>query len=167
MVMRLSLAWDNSGLSNVLLSCTGAKWHMLMFVLTTVLISGVYNTLYGLRIQTQQHIDVYQTATIIQRLIKGVLILIFTLCSLFVFIYKMRAQDTLSIPQVYLPLLDLELVKPLSQTQLGKLIYNYGAAGLFVLLGLFYVTKRATLMNLDQVYGKACANIKIERERKN
>ncbi|KAI8875206.1 hypothetical protein K501DRAFT_289468, partial [Backusella circina FSU 941] len=156
-VIRLSLAWDNSGLSATLLSCTGVKWHLLMFVLAAVLGYGVYDTIYGLKIQTQEQIDVYQTATIVHRLIKGVFILILSLCSLFVFIYKMRAANAATIPQVYHPLLDLEIVKPLSQTQLGKLVYNYEAAGLFVLVGLFYVTKRATLMNLDEVCDRKCS----------
>ncbi|KAI8357314.1 alkaline-phosphatase-like protein [Choanephora cucurbitarum] len=58
--------------------------------------------------------------------------------------------DISAIPIIYRDLLDWELVKPLDQVQLGKLIYNYQGAAFFVLLGLFYVTQRASLMAIEE-----------------
>lgn len=121
------------------------------FALFTTVMFGI-KTLHKLSSHSSV-IDVNSTAKIIQNLVRAAMLVIVVLVSLLVFVYKLKtaAADTIDgVPEVYASLLDWELVQPLDQVALGKLIYNYGGAGLFVLGGLFHVTKRAHLLELVQ-----------------
>jgi ethanolaminephosphotransferase len=143
-LVRIAIAW-NDGVSEQVLSYSGVQWHLMAMTLLTAVITGIMAML---RLVEMQLIDVNHTAKMIQTIIKAALVLITLLNSVLVLAYKMRASMD-PIPTLYAGLLDWELVKALDQAQLGKLIYNYGGAGLFVLFGLVYVIKRAALMRLD------------------
>ncbi|CAO0794966.1 unnamed protein product [Mucor circinelloides] len=151
LLVRTAIAWNHNNLSDLILSYTGVQWHLMGFALFTTVIFGI-NTLYKLSSQSST-IDVNSTAKIIHNLVRAAILTIVVLNSLLVFVYKLRtaAADAIDeVPGIYASLLNWELVQPLDQIALGKLIYNYGGAGLFVLGGLFYVTKRAHLLELVQ-----------------
>lgn len=96
------------------------------------------------KLQQKQTVDTF--AKIIERLVQIMFMGILTLTSVLVFVYKIRSGDQST---TYNGLLEWSIVQPLNQVKLGQLIYNYGGAGLFVLGGLFYVTKRASLLTID------------------
>lgn len=151
LLVRLAIAWSHDQLSDLILSYTGAQWHLMGLALLTTVICGI-KTLYKLSSRSSM-IDVNSTAKIVLNIVRAAMLLIVVLVSLLVFVYKLKAAtaDTIDgVPEVYARLLYWELVQPLDQVALGKLIYNYGGAGLFVLGGLFYVTKRAHLLELVQ-----------------
>lgn len=158
LIVRTAIAWNHDNISDVILSYSGIQWHLMGFTLFATTIFGI-KALYELSIQSNM-IDVNSTAKIIQNLVKSAMLIIIILDSILVFIYKIRSSSTTTadsidneVPRMYASLLNWELVQPLDQVMLGKLIYNYGGAGLFVLGGLFYVTKRAHLMDLVQEEG--------------
>lgn len=158
LIVRTAIAWNHDNISDAILSYSGIQWHLMGFTLFATAIFGI-KTLYELSIQSNM-IDVNSTAKIIQNLVKSAMSIIIILNSILVFIYKIRSSSTTTadpiddeMPRMYASLLNWELVQPLDQVKLGKLIYNYGGAGLFVLGGLFYVTKRAHLMDLVQEEG--------------
>ncbi|KAL9549619.1 hypothetical protein MBANPS3_005118 [Mucor bainieri] len=152
LLVRTAIAWNHTRLSDLILSYTGVQWHLLGLALFTTVMFGI-KTLHKLSSRSSM-IDVNSTAKIIQNLVRAAMLVIVVLVSLLVFVYKVKAAaaaDTIDeVPGVYARLLDWELVQPLDQVALGKLIYNYGGAGLFVLGGLFYVTKRAHLLEFVQ-----------------
>ncbi|GAN10506.1 sulfatase [Mucor ambiguus] len=151
LLVRTAIAWNHNQLSDLILSYSGIQWHLMGLTLFTTVIFGI-KTLYKLSSQSSI-IDVNSTAQIIQNLVRAAMLIIAILVSLLVFVYKLKAAatDTIDeVPEMYAGLLNWELVQPLDQVALGKLIYNYGGAGLFVLGGLFYVTKRAHLLDLVQ-----------------
>ncbi|KAF1798636.1 alkaline-phosphatase-like protein [Mucor lusitanicus] len=137
LLVRTAIAWSHNQLSDLILSYTGVQWHLMGFALFTTVMFGI-KTLHKLSSHSSV-IDVNSTAKIIQNLVRAAMLVIL----------KTAAADTIDgVPEVYASLLDWELVQPLDQVALGKLIYNYGGAGLFVLGGLFHVTKRAHLLEL-------------------
>ncbi|KAI9272413.1 alkaline-phosphatase-like protein [Helicostylum pulchrum] len=143
-LVRVTMSWTNT--MTLILSDSELKWHLMFLALLCTFLFSV-RSMYNL---DQKHaIDVNQTVKIVQTVIKVVLGSIIALNSILVLVYKMRAQNT-DLPNLYQSLLNWELVLPLNQVQLGKLIYNYEGAGLFVLGGLFYVIKRATLMTMGE-----------------
>lgn len=151
LLVRSAIAWSHNQLSDLMLSYTGVQWHLMGLALLTTVILGI-KTLYKLSSQSSM-IDVNSTAKIVLSIVRSAMLAIIVLVSLLVFVYKLKtaATDTIDeVPDVYARLLHWELVQPLDQVALGKLIYNYGGAGLFVLGGLFYVTKRAHLLELVQ-----------------
>lgn len=150
-LVRIAIAWNHGGLSEKVLSYSGVQWHLMVLTLFTTVIASIKTMQ---KLIQKQSIDVNHTAKIIQTMIRSSLALITLLTSVLVLAYKMRAYSSTTvlvdhIPTMYADVLDWELVKSLNQVQLGRLIYNYGGAALFVLFGLIYVTKRAALMNLD------------------
>ncbi|GAA5808128.1 hypothetical protein MFLAVUS_001511 [Mucor flavus] len=143
-LVRVTMGWTDT--MATILSDSELKWHLMFLALLCTFLFSV-RSMYNL---DQKHaIDVNQTVKIVQTVIKTVLGFIIALNSILVLVYKMRAQNT-DLLNLYQSLLNWELVLPLSQVQLGKLIYNYEGAGLFVLGGLFYVIKRATLMTMGE-----------------
>ncbi|GAA5795555.1 hypothetical protein HPULCUR_000915 [Helicostylum pulchrum] len=131
-LVRVTMSWTNT--MTLILSDSELKWHLMFLALLCTFLFSV-RSMYNL---DQKHaIDVNQTVKIVQTVIKVVLGSIIALNSILVLVYKMRAQNT-DLPNLYQSLLNWELVLPLNQVQLGKLIYNYEGAGLFVLGGLFY-----------------------------
>ncbi|KAI8642444.1 alkaline-phosphatase-like protein [Parasitella parasitica] len=147
-LVRIAIAWNHGRLSDFILSYSGAQWHLMALVLFTTVVSGI-TTLYKLSHRSIA-IDVNSTAAIIHNVIRAVMLVIIVLISVLVFIYKLRATpDSIDdVIPMYAGLQNWTLVQPLDQVKLGRLIYNYGGAGLFVLGGLFYITKRALLMDL-------------------
>ncbi|KAI8058701.1 alkaline-phosphatase-like protein [Gilbertella persicaria] len=147
-LMRFCIAWCHGDLSNKLLSYSNdVQWHLLALTLAGTLMTAI-RAVY--RFRQKQNIDVNQTANIIQTIIKAAFVLTITINSILVLVYKMRLADIDTIPFMYQGLLNWELVTLLDQVQLGRLIYNYQGASFFVLWGLFYVTKRASLMSLEE-----------------
>ncbi|KAI9478666.1 MAG: alkaline-phosphatase-like protein [Benjaminiella poitrasii] len=147
-LIRVAMAWNHSTLfGNMLQTYSGLQWHLMAITLLTTVISGL-RLLFKLNDKLQ--IDVNQTAKIIQTIVKAALALIIFLTSVLVLVYKMKNNVSEDLPNLYKPLLDWELVQPLDQIQLGRLVFNYGGAGLFVLYGLFYVSKRAAKMNIGE-----------------
>lgn len=140
-LVRVTIAWSEGAIA--LLSYTGVKWHLMALALLTAFLCSV-RSMY--KIDQKHTIDVNQMVKIVQSVVKITLGLIIALSSIFVLVYKMRTENGSDIPKFYRPFLSWELVQPLNQAQLGKLIYNYQGAGLFVLLGLFYLIKRASFM---------------------
>lgn len=131
---RITLGWQNLEISN------DVSWYLIVFTLA-INILLVIRVLF--KLQQQQSVDSF--AKIIQRLTQLVFVGILTLTSVLVLVYKIKSHNT----KIYTALLEWPVVQPLDQVKLGKLIYNYGGAGLFVLGGLFYVTKRASLLNIE------------------
>lgn len=123
------------------------KWHVLALSLIVVVINGIRSMQ---KLEEKHAIDVNQTAKIIQNIVKAALVLISILNSILVLVYKIQDEGTANAPEVYNCLLNWELIDILNQVQLGRLIYNYQGAAMFVLCGLFYVTKRASLMILGE-----------------
>lgn len=159
---RIAIAWSHGEVVSWILSYNAeAKWHLMTLALLGALVAGLHNIFY--KLELKHVIDVNQTAKIIQTIVKFALGLIMLLNSVLVLVYKMKAEGGTScscdggddatgasVPGMYRGLLDWDLVQPLDQVQLGRLIFNYGGAGLFVLAGLFYVMKRASLMILGE-----------------
>ncbi|OBZ86005.1 GPI ethanolamine phosphate transferase 2 [Choanephora cucurbitarum] len=147
--LRVATMWCHEGLSDKVFSLSeDIQWHS---VALTLMASFAFCMKSAYSHTQKQSIDVNQTAYIIQTMIKITFVLIVAINSILVFVYKMRSvTDISAIPVIYRDLLDWELVKPLDQVQLGKLIYNYQGAAFFVLLGLFYVTQRASLMAIEE-----------------
>ncbi|ORX47161.1 alkaline phosphatase-like protein [Hesseltinella vesiculosa] len=92
----------------------------------------------------------------IQLLCKVSLVLVVALTSALVMVYKLRHEglqldDSVS-GKFYEPLLAWDLVQPLTQVQLGQLIYNYGSTSLLILSLTIFVTKRAShLVSLQPI----------------
>ncbi|CEP09661.1 hypothetical protein [Parasitella parasitica] len=145
-LVRIAIAWNHSHLSDLVLSYPGAQWHLMAVVLFTTVVSGT-TTLYRLS-HRPTAVDVNSTAAIIHNAIRATMLAIIVLISVLVFVYKSRISDGV-ISDLYAILQNWPLVQPLDQVELGRLIYNYGVAGLFVLGALSYVTKRALLMDLE------------------
>lgn len=149
-LIRIGLSWNY--IQATLLLYSDMKWHLIVLTLVTAVIAGIRSMQ---SLEEKHAIDVNQTAKIIQNIVKAALVLISILNSILVLVYKIEAEGTA--PEVYNGLLNWELVHALDQVQLGKLIYNYQGAGIFVLCGLFYVTKRASLLTMGElnIAGKA------------
>ncbi|KAI7897734.1 alkaline-phosphatase-like protein [Cokeromyces recurvatus] len=144
MLTRIAMAWNDSITFEKLLH-SKLQWHLMAITLAVASISGI-RLLFKLK--DNLTIDVNQTTHIIQTIIKAFLAFILLFTSALVFIYKMRGHE--DIPNVYRFLLKWELVQSLDQVELGRLIFNYGGAGLFVLYCLFYVIKRAAKMKFEK-----------------
>jgi ethanolaminephosphotransferase len=160
-LVRIAIAW-NHGEATILSYYAGTRWHLMALTLLGSLVTGVQN---AYRLEQTHVIDVNSTAKIIQNIVKLALVLITVLNSVLVIVYKIRSENATDVPGIYQGLLEWELVQPLDQVQLGRLIFNYGGAGLFVLAGLFYVTKRASLMIMGDASlpGKIPSNELISR----
>jgi ethanolaminephosphotransferase len=64
------------------------------------------------------------------------------LTSVLVVIYKVRSESSReSVPSLYQDLTTWELADRLNQVQLGRLIFNYGAASLFMLNVCIFIGK--------------------------
>ncbi|KAI8380730.1 alkaline-phosphatase-like protein [Blakeslea trispora] len=148
-LLRLTIMWCHDGLSEKVLSVSESmQWHGIAL---TLVVSFVFSVQSVYKYTQKHSIDVNQTAYIIQTMIRITFVLILAMNSILVFVYKMRpVTDISAIPILYRDLIDWELVKPLNQVQLGKLIYNYQGAAFFVLVGLLYVTQRASLMAIEE-----------------
>lgn len=144
-LIRIVFSW--SSIQVDVLSCNDVKWHLMVLALATALVAGVRSMK---SLEEKHAIDVNQTASIIQNIVKAALVLISVLNSILVLVYKIQTEGTANAPEVYNMLLNWELVRALDQVQLGKLIFNYQGAGIFVLYGLFYVTKRASLLTMGE-----------------
>lgn len=144
-LVRMAIAWNDGVIR--LLSYTDMKWHLMALSLFVTCIAGVRSMF---KLDQKHTIDVNQTAKIVQSVIKVTLGSIIALNSILVLVYKIRADNGSDVPEVYQSFLNWELVLPLDQIQLGKLIYNYEGAGLFVLCGLFYVLQRASHMTMGE-----------------
>ncbi|KAI7895809.1 alkaline-phosphatase-like protein [Mucor mucedo] len=104
-----------------MLSYPAAQWHLMALSLTVSVVGGLKAMK---ELKGRQMIDIQGEST------------------------TMAAQA--SEVFFYKELLNWELVRDLDQVQLGKLIFNYQGAGIFVLCGLFYVTKRASLLTMGE-----------------
>ncbi|KAG2200064.1 hypothetical protein INT47_007709 [Mucor saturninus] len=148
--VRIGFSWRH--IQAWMLSYPAAQWHLMALSLTVSVVGG-FKAMKELK--GRQMIDVNQTASIIQNIVKAALVLIHVLNSILVLVYKIQGESTTMAAQAsevffYKELLNWELVRDLDQVQLGKLIFNYQGAGIFVLCGLFYVTKRASLLTMGE-----------------
>lgn len=154
-LVRIGFSW--STIQAWVLSYPTLQWHLMALSLIISVMGGL-KTMQALK---ERHtIDVNQTASIIQNIVKAALVLIHVLNSILVLVYKIQATQGEGVSttttaaaqasEVYKELLNWELVRDLDQVQLGKLIFNYQGAGIFVLCGLFYVTKRASLLTIAE-----------------
>ena len=147
--VRLAITWSDRSISeSILLSFFGLRWHLVALANFGSIASKAL-CLFDLRENIS--IDVNQTTSIVQNIGKFVLLSIAVLNSILVIAYKVKNEGGSGAPAIYTRLLDWELIQSLDQVQLGRLIFNYWGAGLFVLVGLFYVVKKASLMNIGQV----------------
>ncbi|ORE08676.1 alkaline phosphatase-like protein [Rhizopus microsporus var. microsporus] len=151
--VRLAVGW-NRGLSSMLLHYI-SPWHLVALTLGTTVALAAKNVIELGKTQTE---DVYQPANVILNISKVFYLSVISFCSVLVLVYKIRSDPTAaghdgntmkSVPELYQGLLNMELVKPLDQVQLGRLIYNYGATALFVLCALRYITRKVKLINLE------------------
>lgn len=147
--MRIAIAWSDKDVSSAILSyLPGFKWNLMGLAL----LGSVAMKFHRLsKLNRKSEVDVNQMATIFQTVVKGILFLIAVLNCILVIVYKIKSEGATNMPEVFNYFLSWELVQPLDQVQLGRLIFNYWTAGLFVLGGLFYTTKRASLMDIGQV----------------
>ncbi|KAI8997774.1 alkaline-phosphatase-like protein, partial [Pilobolus umbonatus] len=152
-LLRLTLAWN---MISKITQVQGLQWPILAGVLLASVCMGTYHLFKQTKRPT---IDVHQTATIIQNIIKSILVIINVLTAVLVFVYKTKADSSADVPMIYINLHSWELIDKLSLIELGQLIYNYSGAGLFVLIGLCYVLKRTEQMNLDQPSGSYTDNL--------
>ncbi|KAI8143541.1 alkaline-phosphatase-like protein [Fennellomyces sp. T-0311] len=142
-LFRVAIVWD-SGIKGWITE--HIKWHMLALALSTPLVLGLY-TIW--RSKTQG-IETSSGAGYIISICKAVLFLIMTLTSSLVLMYKARAEPHDDIPELYGSWMkQLEFAGQLDQVALGKLIYNYYGAGMFMLAALVYATKRASVLNFE------------------
>ncbi|KAG0768265.1 hypothetical protein G6F62_001235 [Rhizopus arrhizus] len=132
-----------------------SHWHLVALSLGTAAAVAINNVA---KLGKRQAVDVYGTASMIQMIAKAAYSFIITFCCLLVLAYKIRSASSVvegdadvknTVPKIYNTLLSMELIKTLNQVQLGKLIYNYSGASLFVLYALHYVIKRSKLMSFE------------------
>ncbi|KAI9269137.1 alkaline-phosphatase-like protein [Phascolomyces articulosus] len=149
-LMRITIAWDG-GIK--LMITEEIKWHLLAISLLTPLL-----WLICMMWRSSGRINIQATsggAGYIITICKVMLILIMTLTSSLIFLYKIRSeqpsqQDEETIPGLYRYFMSqLEFANHLDQVALGKLIYNYCGSGLFVLTALVYVMKRASVLDME------------------
>ncbi|CAO3696094.1 unnamed protein product [Rhizopus stolonifer] len=154
-LVRLAVGWNHQKILIVITHYV-SKWDLAFLALGVTAVLAVINVL---KLGKRQAIDVDGTANMIQMITKAAYTFIMIFYSLLVFVYKVRSESTLmddgnyksnDLPELYTSFLSMDLVKSLSQVQLGKLIYNYSCASLFVLFGLRYVIKRAELLSLEE-----------------
>ncbi|KAG1467776.1 hypothetical protein G6F56_004222 [Rhizopus delemar] len=154
-LVRLAVGWNHQKLSIVITHYV-SRWDLAFLALGVTVALAVINVF---KLGKRQAIDVDGTANMIQMITKAAYAFTMTFCSLLVFVYKVRSESILmddgnyksnDLPELYTSFLSMDLVKSLSQVQLGKLIYNYSCASLFVLFGLRYVIKRAELLSLEE-----------------
>ncbi|CAO3638657.1 unnamed protein product [Mucor hiemalis] len=148
-LVRIAIGWKSKYLLyTVSPYIFGLKWHLMALTFLGTLITN-FRCLSNLK--EENVIDVSQTANIVRSITKLLLLLISTLNCVFILVYKIKSEGATDIPGLYRQFLDWEVIQSLDQVQLGRLIFNYWGAGLFVLFGLFYITKRATLMDIGVV----------------
>ena len=145
-LMRLTTAWATELVPLI----QPVQWPLMGISLVVPLVLGCLEMK---RIGKRQVIDVSQSSTIIVNLCKSFYVLASTFLSLFVLAYKIRADDAAP-PAMYAGLLDMEIIQRLDQPSLGQLIYNYAGATLLLLAAVIYVTRRASLLDLDAQHGK-------------
>lgn len=150
-----------------------SPWHLVALTLGTIVALAARNVIELGKTQAE---DVYQPANVVLNISKAFYLFIISFCSALVLVYKIRSDPTVaghdgnttkSVPELYQGLLNMELVKPLDQVQLGRLIYNYGAAALFVLCALRYITRKVKLINLEdnRSFGKRGAQTKAYKKK--
>lgn len=148
-LVRIAIAWSDKDVSSAIWSyLPGFKWNLMGLALLGTVAMKFHRLS---KLNGKSEIDVNQMATIFQTVVKGILFLISVLNCILVIVYKIKAEGATNVPEVFNYFLSWELVQSLDQVQLGRLIFNYWTAGLFVLGGLFYTTKRASLMDIGQV----------------
>lgn len=148
-LVRIAIGWrDKHFLEAVSPYIFGLKWHLMSLTFLGTLITNFRSLS---KLKEENVIDVSQTANIVKSITKLLLLLICALNCVFILVYKIKSEGATDIPDLYRNFIDWELIQSLDQVQLGRLIFNYWGAGLFVLFGLFFITKRATLMDIGVV----------------
>lgn len=148
-LVRIAIGWkDKHLLETVSPYIFGLKWHLMALTFLGTLIANFRSLS---KLKEENVIDVSQTANIVKSITKLLLLLICTLNCVFILVYKIKSEGATDIPEVYRNFINWEVIQSLDQVQLGRLIFNYWGAGLFVLFGLFFITKRATLMDIGVV----------------
>ncbi|EIE83461.1 hypothetical protein RO3G_08166 [Rhizopus delemar RA 99-880] len=127
-VLRLATGWNSQEVSAMM-----PHWHLVALSLGTTAAVAINNVA---KLGKRQAVDVYGTATYKIR----------SVCS----VVEGNVDVKNTVPKIYNTLLSMELIKTLNQVQLGKLIYNYSGASLFVLYALHYVIKRSKLMSFEE-----------------
>ncbi len=158
-LVRLAIAWSNKDISSTILSTLpGLVWYLMGLAFLGTITAKLQRLS---KLNEKSEIDVNQTTTIVQTVIKLILLLITVLNCIFVLVYKIKAEGATNVPTIFNCFLNWELVQSLDQVQLGRLVFNYWGAGLFVLGGFFYVTKRVTLMDIGQFSLGGMTNITL------
>jgi ethanolaminephosphotransferase len=117
------------------------SWHLLAATLIFNCIQCVRN-LRQMQISTSRTKDISQAARLIYGASKLVYLACVMLTSVLVVIYKVRSESSReSVPSLYQDLTTWELADRLNQVQLGRLIFNYGAASLFMLNVCIFIGK--------------------------
>lgn len=130
-------------------------WHLLAASL-------IFNCIQCVRQLRQMQISTSRTKDISQaaRLIYGASKLVFFACvmltSVLVVVYKVRSENSLdSVPELYQDLTTWDLADRLNQIQLGRLIFNYGAASFFMLNVSIFIGKFVRKLDItDKRIGK-------------
>ncbi|KAI9317081.1 alkaline-phosphatase-like protein [Dichotomocladium elegans] len=156
-LLRLSTAWNSSTYAYIEKSLFGAEWHFLAASLVMCFLYGAH-LIWNIGTKTGHHsaattVVVSSSAGYLQLMIKIASIFIMGLCSALVMLYKVRVDGVDgTVPALYgrdLPEA-LEFATQLDQVALGKLIYNYCGASLFVFTALVYVTETAAVLHLPE-----------------
>ncbi|KAG0182079.1 major facilitator super transporter protein [Apophysomyces sp. BC1034] len=146
LLLRIGTGWSR-GDGFVKYISSSMQWNILAVSLAIPVLCGISIVRC---ISKRQYVSVSQGAGIIQILCQVGYVLITSLTATFVMVYKIRTEMPENLPSIYSSLLDMEVVQRLNDVELGRLVYNYGGASFLVLSGLMYVTRRASLLEMEQ-----------------
>lgn len=130
----------------------GIEWHMLALALATPVTLATYKIRrLGRTDTTDAQVD--SSAGVIQWLCRGGLVALLGFEAMLVLLYKLRGTISAGIKgpvsPYYHSLLDsIDIVTPMDQVELARLIYNYAGATLFALGALRFVNLRAKALDI-------------------